>query len=100
VNGYRHPPQAHHRREPAWKLAFFVWYNLDMDRFVIEFENDWEQLIGRWTWYTFTLIKIEFENDKFTHGYEFYFVLLGLGLRIRYNKASFDKWAADLRKEL
>jgi hypothetical protein len=71
-----------------------------MDRLLIEFVNDWRQLVGSWNWYTFTLINIEFENDVMTHGYEFYFVILGLGIRIRYNKASYQEWANELTKDI
>jgi len=70
-----------------------------MDRWIFEFINEWKQLIGSWNWYTFTFINIEIENDLFTHGVEFLFIVLGFGFRIRYNKPSFDKWAKDLMKE-
>lgn len=70
------------------------------DRWVVEFTNDWKQLVGKWNWYTFTIVELYFENDKFTHGYEFVFTLLGLGIRIRYNtdKAlkQFDKWEQEV----
>jgi hypothetical protein len=69
-----------------------------MDRWVFSFINDWKQLRGKWNWYTFTFIQIEFENDVWTHGVECYFVLLGIGVRIRYNKSTFDRWADDLLK--
>ena len=71
-----------------------------MDRFLIEFINDWKQLTGKWNWYTFTFINIEFENDIMSHGYEFYFVVLGLGIRIRYNKASFKEWVEEAKKDI
>jgi hypothetical protein len=71
-----------------------------MERLFIELINDWKQFHGSWNWYTFTLINIEFENDAMTHGYEFYFVILGLGIRIRYNKKSYEQWAEDLQKDI
>ena len=74
------------------------------DKWVIEFQNDWKQIIGKWNWYTFTVIELYFENDKWTHGYEAMFVLLGLGVRIRYNtdKAleQFAEWDKEATKRL
>lgn len=62
--------------------------------------NDWEQVFGKWNWYTFTLIKIEFENDtNFAQGIEFEFVLLGLGFRFRYNKPEFLKKCEEWDKK-
>jgi hypothetical protein len=87
----------------VWKLAFFVYacdIILVMDRLLIEFINDWAQFHGTWNWYTFTLINIEFENDVMCHGYEFYFVILGLGFRIRYNKASFKPWVEEIERDV
>ena len=47
--------------------------------------NDWEQLLGRWNWYTFHLIHIYLEKDEMCGGYEFEFVIFGLGFRLRIN---------------
>lgn len=51
----------------------------------VTFYNDWVQIFGKCNWYTFTGINIEFENDIAMGGYEFTFVILGLGFRYRWN---------------
>jgi hypothetical protein len=48
---------------------------------------EWEQLIGKWNWVTFHPIMIELENDKMSGGWEFTLILLGVGIRFRYNYA-------------
>ena len=55
------------------------------DRWVVDFINQYAQLFSPHNWYSMTLIQCEFENDSWTGGYEFVFILLGLGIRIRYN---------------
>lgn len=52
---------------------------------VYSFINQWKQLFCR-QWYEATLIKISFEKDVIGIGYEFVFILLGVGFRIRINK--------------
>lgn len=51
--------------------------------------NDWRDLIAMWrseyNWYTFRMALIEFERDDIVPGYECTLLLLGLGLRFRYN---------------
>lgn len=49
------------------------------------FINQWNQLKGKWNWYTATLLLVEFENDIWTGGAEFTFIILGLGFRVRWN---------------
>lgn len=49
------------------------------------FINQWNQFKGKWNWYTATLLLVEFENDIWTGGAEFTFIILGLGFRIRWN---------------
>lgn len=62
---------------------------------VIDFQNDWGVLPN------FTLIEIRFERFG---GFEFTFVLLGLGVFIRYNTAKFlekmDQWRTEADEEL
>lgn len=65
-----------------------------MKRFIFESINEWKQLKGGFNWYTLTIINIEIENDYMHRAYEFLFILLGLGFRIRYNtKASTEIYA-------
>lgn len=49
---------------------------------------EWEQLFGKWNWYDFHLFLIRLHNDnEFAPGYEFEFIVLGLGFRARFNKS-------------
>ena len=52
----------------------------------ISFINEWAQLFHKFNWYNWTLIRADFEWDMdMTGGLEWTFVLLGLGIRIRWN---------------
>lgn len=66
--------------------------------------NDWKQLRGKYNWYSFHFIYIYFEKDMMLDGYEFEFMILGLGFRIRWNYADEDneiiKAAKEAEKEL
>jgi len=70
-------------------------------KWVFEIINEWKQLFGKFNWYTATFIKIEFEKDEMACGYEFLFVVLGLGFRIRYNTDKalelFEKWDKEVK---
>ena len=72
--------------------------------FVFEFYNDWAQLFGKWNWISYTLFTIDFENDRMTHGYEFRFILLGLGVMVRYNTDEalklFEKWKNEAKEAI
>lgn len=52
--------------------------------------NEWEQFLSptRWNWITFRPIYIEWEWDRMIPGVELEVVLLGLGVRFRWN----DDW--------
>lgn len=52
---------------------------------VFDFIQDWSQFFEDCNWYTFRLAWIELEDDRLLGAYEFTFVLLGLGFRVRYN---------------
>jgi hypothetical protein len=73
---------------------------LETTHWLIEFTNEWRQLFGKYNWYTITFIEIYFEKDDFTHGYEFVCVILGLGVRVRYNTdkalAQLEEWQKDV----
>ena len=47
--------------------------------------NDYAQLIGNWNWYNFTFIEMSIENDYQLGGFEFDFVILGIGIHLRLN---------------
>jgi hypothetical protein len=54
----------------------------------IDWIEEWSQFFRDDNWYTFHPCWIEFENDKIMGGYEFTFVLLGCGMRWRWNHTS------------
>lgn len=61
---------------------------LIIGRATIRFVNEWRQLlrIGRFNWYSFTLIYAYFEVDELTKAYELCLYLLGFGLLVRYDR--------------
>jgi len=69
------------KEEYSWALYF----DKEGNHF-IEFINEWFQGWGKWNWYDFTLIEISFINDIMVPGYEFIFIILGLGFRLRINR--------------
>jgi len=54
-------------------------------KWFIEFIEEWSQLFGGQNWYTCTFLRLELENDKIMGGYEATFIILGVGLRWRWN---------------
>lgn len=75
---------------------------MSMKNWLIEGINQWEQLFGKWNWYTWTLVQVEFEKENMAYGYEFLFILFGLGFRIRYNTEKshkqFAEWMEDIKE--
>lgn len=69
-------------------------------RFVFSFIFEWEQLIPRFNWYTVTPIEIQFEYDKMMQGLEFMIIIIGIGIRIRYNLPASDKIFKKIEKEV
>ncbi len=71
-------------------------------RFVFTFINEWRQFNGKYNWYNFTLINIDFEYDKIAEGVEINFVVLGIGVFVRYNLPAsdkvFKKWEKEAKK--
>jgi len=65
----------------------------------LDLSTEWSQLFGKYNWYSFTLISIYFENDKWIGSIEFVATLLGFTLRIRYNPdealAQFEEWEKE-----
>lgn len=61
--------------------------------------NEWPQLSGKWNWRTFTLINLEFEDDISMGGYEFKFILLGLGFCWRWNHTETDQML-EIKKQV
>ena len=69
---------------------------------LIEPINEWKQLTGKYNWYTATLIHCQFEREFMAYGYEFQFILVGLGFRARYNTDKslerFDEWDKEVEE--
>ena len=53
--------------------------------FIVEFINDWYALTEMCNWYTLNLINIYIEHEKWLRAYSFQFVILGIGVYIRFN---------------
>jgi len=68
--------------ENGWMLTF----DKEGNSFICSI-NEWSQLCGKLNWYNFTLIEISAENDIIAPGYEFTFIILGLGFRLRINRS-------------
>lgn len=75
---------------------------LSTKHWLIEGRNEWRQLWGKYNWYSFTLIYIYFEREHVAHGYEFWFMFLGLGFIIRYNTnkslEQFEEWQKEVEE--
>ena len=75
---------------------------METKHWIVESINQWEQLKGGFNWYTMTFIQIEFEKELMAYGYEFIFIILGLGFRVRYNTdkslEQFEEWNDEAQK--
>jgi hypothetical protein len=65
--------------------------------FIFELHNDWDQIVTKCNWYTFTFCYGYFEYDKIANTVEAVFILFGLGFRMRY---CWDFANSTLGKEL
>jgi hypothetical protein len=52
---------------------------------IFEFKNDWQHLIGKYNWYSFTLLEFSVEHENWLKAFSLQFTLLGLGVYIRLN---------------
>lgn len=57
----------------------------DRKQWLVEFIEEWSQMVSKCNWYTCTVCRIEFENDAILGAYEWIAVFLGVGIRIRWN---------------
>lgn len=53
--------------------------------FFVEWIEQWSQFVSGCNWYTFHPIKLEIEDDRIMGGVEATVIVLGLGLRVRWN---------------
>ena len=76
---------------------------IETKHWLIEGRNEWLQLTGKYNWFTWTIFRLEFEKENMTYGYELIFIVLGLGIRIRYNTdkslEQFEEWDKEAKKE-
>lgn len=54
-------------------------------QFIFEFQNDWEQLVEKWNWYSFTFIWFYIEHETWLKAWSLHFTILGLGVYLRFN---------------
>ena len=70
------------------------------EKLFLNLTSEWEQLFGKYNWYTFTFLELYFENDEFTGGLEFVATFLGFRLRARYNTDKYfekeKEWLEDI----
>lgn len=55
------------------------------DKWILSGINEWSQLLHTYSWDTYTLVHIDFEVDRMVGGYDFTFIILGLGFTLRHN---------------
>lgn len=65
----------------------------------VEWIEEWSQLWQGCNWYTFHPIMLELEDDKIMGGAEFTLIVLGLGLRVRWNH-TVTKVVADMKQQV
>ena len=71
---------------------------MSRDDWILGVWQEWSQVTGGCNWYTITPIHIEFEWDKSLGGVEFTVVLLGLGIRVRWNYTMTERMEEILRR--
>lgn len=52
----------------------------------VDWIEEWSQFVRRDNWYTFHPVHLEFEDDRCLGGLEFTIIVLGLGVRVRWNR--------------
>jgi hypothetical protein len=67
---------------------------------IIELINDWYSLSEKCNWYSFNIINIYIEHEKWLKAYWFQFVFMGIGIyiRINYDVKFLDKKIKDWEK--
>lgn len=70
------------------------------EKLFLDLTSEWEQIFGKYNWYSFTLLELYLENDKWTGGYEFVATFLGFRLRLRYNTEEAAKKFEEWEKEI
>lgn len=75
--------------------------NLTKNSF-IEIICEWSQIIGNYNWYSFTFFHLYFEDEVWTGGFEAELIILGVGLRFRwnYNPKILEKYEKESNEEI
>ena len=63
------------------------WYLYLSENTFVHLINDWGKIFGKWNWYSFHILHVYVENDLMFPGFEFEFVVMGLGFRFRINRS-------------
>lgn len=71
---------------------------MSKDDWIFEAWEEWSQIAGGCNWYTITPIHIEFEWDKMLGGIEAKVVILGVGMRVRWNYTMTEHMENILRR--
>lgn len=71
-------------------------------RLFATFINEWEQFFGHYNWknWNWCLVQFMYENDIIMGAYEIQVILLGIGIRIRYNKPIKTKEMLAIEEQL
>jgi hypothetical protein len=63
----------------------------------VDWIEEWSQFFSDCNWYTFHPIQIEVEDDRIMGGVEATVIVLGIGVRVRWNYAKTEKVAQIIR---
>ena len=66
---------------------------------LIELIEDYSQFFTHCNWYTFRFAQIEFENDSIMGAYEATVIILGIGIRCRWNHTDTET-AQEIREQV
>jgi len=54
---------------------------IELGKLSIDFNNDWEQITGKWNWITINFLKLYMEKENQFGTFEIEIYLLGFGIR-------------------
>jgi len=66
---------------------------IELGKLNIDLNNDWEQIVGKWNWISFNLLKFYVEKENQFGMFEIEVYLLGFGIRFycTWNKERLNK---------
>jgi len=71
----------------------------EFGRLMVDWQEDWSQFFYPCNWRTFRFAHVEAEDDTMLGAFEVTVVLLGLGVRLRFNHTETDT-LAKIRREV